>query len=210
MSRIFIADDHAIVRQGLRQLLKLTTDLVATDEAADGWEVLTLITQKSGDLLLLDMSIPGPSGVELIREIKERQPALPVLILSMHDDSQIAASALKAGANGYLTKDSEPEMIVTAIRTCLSGGHYIQPKLGARMLVADDSRNKALHEELSAREHQIFLFLVQGASINAISDKLYISPKTVSTHKSRLMQKLEIDSTTELVRYAIRHRLIEP
>lgn len=210
MPRIFIADDHTIVRQGLRRLLSLTPDLELADEATDGWQVLEKLNQDPGDLLVLDMSIPGPNGVELIRAVKERQPELPVLVLSMHGDTQIAASALKAGANGYLTKDSEPGMIVTAIRQCVSGGCYVHPELGARMLIEGNTRKEVLHEALSTREHQVFLLLAQGLSINAISEKLHISPKTVSTHKFRIMQKLEIDTVTDLVRYAIRHLLIEP
>tara|TARA_R110002072_G_scaffold301164_3_gene480236 strand:- start:12040 stop:12672 length:633 start_codon:yes stop_codon:yes gene_type:complete len=210
MTRIFIADDHAIVRQGLRRLLGVTPDLEFAGEAADGWQVLDKLDQDPGDLLVLDMSLPGPNGVELIRTVKERQPELPVLVLTIHSDTQIVASALKAGANGYLTKDSEPDMIITAIRQCVSGGCYVDPELGARMLIAGNTRKEVLHEALSTREHQVFVLLAQGMSINAISDKLHISPKTVSTHKFRIMQKLEIDTVTDLVRYAIRHRLIEP
>lgn len=208
MIRILIADDHAIVRQGLRQVLALAPELELAGEAKNGWEVIELVRAGNLNLLLLDMTMPGPNGVELIKRVREEAPRLPILVLSMHGESQIAGRAIKAGAAGYLTKDSEPETLIGAIRQVAGGAHYIDPAIASRLLFeATPTDAEQAHLTLSDREYQIFLLLVQGRGINEIGDALHLSAKTVSTHKFRLMQKLGVDNLSDLVRYALKHKL---
>ncbi len=209
MARILIADDHAVVRHGLRQVVAMADDLTVQDEASNGWETLDKLRNQPCDLLLMDMSMPGPNGIDLVKRVKTEHPDLPVLILSMHSESQIAARALKAGASGYITKDSEPEALIAAVRKVAAGGRYIEPAL-AEKLVFDTglAGEHKPHERLSDREYQIFLLIAKGVSINDIAQRLHLSAKTVSTHKMRLMQKMDMESTAELVRYALRQGLI--
>lgn len=211
MIRIVIADDHAIVRQGLRQLLAIAPDLELAGEAKDGWEVLERVRIGGFDLLLTDLSMPGPSGVDLVKRVHDESPRLPVLVLSMHDEAQIATRTIKAGARGYLTKDSEPEILLTAIRKVAAGGHYIDPELASRLVFGHEAAgdDSTPHACLSDREYQVFLQLAHGMSINDIAAALHLSAKTVSTHKFRLMQKMQFESLSELVRYALRHKLVE-
>src|SRR5690554_1091897 len=210
MIRLLIADDHAVVRQGLNRVVAIAKDIELIAEAKDGNDLLELLAQGSIDLVLTDMNMPGLSGIELIKSIKQRFPALPVLVFSMHSESQIASQAIKAGACGYLTKDSEPEVLLTAIRRCAQGGHYISADLASDLLFNQTANTEVLpHCKLSEREMQIFLLLATGKGVNEIGEKLYISAKTVSTHKFRLMQKLSLDSLSDLIRYALRYELIE-
>lgn len=210
MIRILIADDHAIVRQGLRLVLSLAPELELAGEAKDGWEVIQLVRTRDLNLLLLDMNMPGPNGVELIKRVREDAPQLPILVLSMHGESQIAGRAIKAGAAGYLTKDSEPETLIAAIRQVAGGAHYIEPAVAARLLFdAKPDDTEQPHLALSDREYQIFLLLVQGRGVNEIGEELHLSAKTVSTHKFRLMQKLGVDNLSDLVRYALKFRLAQ-
>jgi DNA-binding NarL/FixJ family response regulator len=209
MIRILIGDDHAIVRQGLRQVLALAPELELVAEAKNGWEVLERVRTSAPDLLLLDMNMPGPNGVELIKRVREEAPRLPILVLSMHGESQIAGRAIKAGASGYLTKDSEPETLIFAIRQVASGAHYIEPAVAERLLFQPSPKDTAEpHAALSDREYQIFLMLVQGRGVMEIGEELHLSAKTVSTHKARLMKKLGMDNLSELVRYALNHELV--
>ncbi len=208
--RVLIADDHAIVRQGLRQVLSLASELELVGEAKNGWEVIEQVRAGSLDLLLLDMNMPGPNGVELIKRVREEAPRLPILVLSMHGESQIAGRAIKAGASGYLTKDSEPESLIAAIRQVASGGNYIEPAVAERLLFdAKPGDTEQPHLNLTDREYQIFLLLVQGRGVNEIGETLHISAKTVSTHKLHLMQKLGVDNLSDLVRYALKHELAQ-
>ena len=210
MVRVLVADDHALIRQGLRQALATTAELSLAAEAKNAWEVIERVRQGGIDMLLMDMSMPGPSGVELIRRLRSEAPRLPVLVLSMHADAQMAARAIRAGASGYLTKDSDLELLLEAIRQVGRGGNFIDPTL-ATQLVFDQggAADEALHTSLSNREYQVFLGLAHGRGLVDIADELNLSPKTISTHKFRLMQKLRVDSISELVRYAIRHGIVE-
>lgn len=209
MSLILIADDHAIVRQGLRQVVALAPELELAGEAKNGWEVIERVRAGNLHLLLLDMTMPGPSGVELIKRVREEAPRVPILVLSMHGESQIAGRAIKAGAAGYLTKDCEPETLIAAIRQVAGGGHWIDPAVAARLLFdTAPAEGSSPHTTLSDREYQVFLLLVGGRTINEIADELHLSAKTVSTHKFRLMQKLGIDNLSALVRYALKHELL--
>lgn len=210
MVRILVADDHAVVRHGLRQVLSLAPELSVVAEAKNAWETLERVREGGMDLVLLDMSMPGLSGIDLIRRIKADAPRIPVLMLSMHANWQIAARAIKAGANGYLTKDSEPEVLIEAIRQVSKGGNFIDPALATRMVFgAGGVESEAENVAMSDREHQVFLALVQGRSLVDIAEELHLSAKTVSTHKFRLMRKLGLASVSELVRYAVRKGIVD-
>jgi DNA-binding NarL/FixJ family response regulator len=208
--RVLVADDHAVVRHGLRQVLSMAPELQVVAEAKDAWETVERVREGGFDVLLLDMSMPGPSGLDLIRRVKSEAPRVPVLVLSMHADWQIAARAVKAGASGYLTKDSEPELLIAAIRQVSKGENFIDPALATRMIFNPAvTQADAASGELTDREYQVFLALVQGRSLVDIAAELHLSAKTVSTHKFRLMRKLGVTSMSELVRYAVRQGIVE-
>ena len=210
MVRILVADDHAVVRHGLRQVLSLAPELSVVAEAKNAWETLERLREGGVDVILLDMSMPGLSGIDLIRRVKADAPRIPVLVLSMHADWQIAARAIKAGATGYLTKDSEPEVLIDAIRLVAKGGNFIDPALATRMVFnAGSTEAESANVAMSNREYQVFLALVQGRSLIDIAEELHLSAKTVSTHKFRLMRKLGLTSVSELVRYAVRSGIID-
>lgn len=208
MIRILIADDHAIVRGGLKQILATTADMVVTAEAGHGSEVIEKLRTCEVDLLLLDMTMPGISGVDLIRRVRVDEPALPVLVLSIHNEAQVASRALRAGATGYVTKDSDPEVLLAAIRKLADGGRFIDPKLVDAMVFEKHAGDVPPHEVLSDREFQVLQMLASGKSINDIADACALSAKTISTHKMRLMQKLGLGNNAEVIRYAIRHGLV--
>lgn len=207
MVSILIGDDHALVRSGLKQIIATTADLQVAGEAAQGAEVLAALRAGDYDLLLVDMTMPGLSGVDLIRRVKVEWPLLPVLVLSMLNEAQIASRALRAGAAGYVTKDCEPEILLAAIRKVATGGHFIDPALVNAMVFETGTSDAPPHEILSDREFQVLQLLAGGCSLNEIGDKLNISAKTISTHKMRLMQKLKLENNAALMRYAIRHGL---
>jgi two-component system invasion response regulator UvrY len=208
--RVLIADDHAIVREGLKQILSEVPDMVVAGEAADGQEALERIRKDPWDIVLLDMSMPGKSGIELLKQIKSEYPKLPVLILSMHKEDQYAVRTLRAGASGYLTKESAPQLLVSAIRKVASGGRYISPSLAEKLLLDwSPNEDKPLHTLLSDREFQIFQMIVSGKSTSEIADELALSVKTVSTHKVRILQKMKMKNNTELVVYAMKYQLID-
>ena len=207
MIRILIADDHAVVRGGLKQVIATTADIDVAGEAAQGAEVIEKLRTCRVDLLLLDMMMPGISGVDLIRRVRTEYPALPVLVLSIHNEAQVVARAVRAGATGYVTKDSDPDILLAAIRKLGGGGRFIDPKLVDVMVFDAHSSEAAPHVILSDREFQVLHLLAAGKSINAIAEVLVLSAKTISTHKMRLMQKLGIENNAELIRYAIKHGL---
>jgi DNA-binding NarL/FixJ family response regulator len=208
MIRVVIADDHQILREGLKQLLLAAGDLEVVGEAADGYEVLQRVRDLAFDVLLLDMSMPGKSGVELIKQVKSEKPKLRILVLSMHEEHQYAVRAIRAGASGYLTKESAAVQLTAALRKVAGGGAFITPEVAERLaLDAMPHTDGPLHETLSDREFQVFRLLVNGRSVSEIAEQLHLSAKTVSTHKARLMGKLQVDSNADLVRYADKHRL---
>jgi DNA-binding NarL/FixJ family response regulator len=209
MIRVVVADDHDIVRQGLCRVLALAPDMQLAGEAQDGWEVLERLGGERFDLLLLDMTMPGPSGIELIKRVRKEAPRLPVLVLSMHAECQFAAGAIKAGANGYITKDSKPAAILGAIREVAAGRNFMAPELATRLLFEPSAaEGGGAWDTLSAREFEIFLLFAEGRKANDIAADLRLSPKTVSTHKYRIMQKLGVNSVSELIHYAYRNRLV--
>ncbi|QCP54134.1 response regulator transcription factor [Trinickia violacea] len=208
MIHILIADDHAIVRGGLKQIIATTTDIVVAGEAAHGAEVIDKLRVLQVDLLLLDMTMPGISGIGLIRRIRTEQPALPILVLSIHNEAQVVSRALRAGATGYVTKDSDPEILLTAIHKLAAGGRFIDPKLVDAIVFETHAGEAPPHEVLSDREFQVLQMLAAGKSINDIAESFALSAKTISTHKMRLMQKLNLGNNAELIRYAIKHGLV--
>ncbi|MDR3410098.1 MAG: response regulator transcription factor [Formivibrio sp.] len=208
MIRVLIAEDHTLVREGIKQLLALAPDIAVAGEACNGDVLLDFLRSQTCDLVLLDMTMPGPHGIEMIKRIAAMSPAPRVLVLTMHNETQIASRALKAGASGFATKDSDPTMLLAAIRKVAAGGRYIDPAIADRMVFEIGlGGDRASHETLSEREFQIFEMLVNGQSVTDIADHLNISAKTVSTHKIRLMQKMTANSVADLVRYALEHQL---
>lgn len=209
MIRILIADDHAIVRGGLKQIIATTTDIVAAGEATHGAEVIDKVRQTEPDLLLLDMTMPGLSGIDLVRRVRGDRPSLPILVLSMHNEGQVVSRALRAGAAGYVTKDSDPAILLSAIRKVAGGGRFIDPALVDAIVFDAGDGDRAPHECLSDREFQVLQKIVAGEAIGEIGEALNLSAKTISTHKMRLMQKLGVDNNADLIRYAIRHGLAQ-
>jgi DNA-binding NarL/FixJ family response regulator len=209
MIRLMLADDHTIVREGLRQLFALLPEFQVVAEAADGAGVLERLHDCQIDVLLVDMNMPGLSGESLIARIRTHHPTLPILVLSMYNEPQIAQTAIKAGANGYITKDQDTNAIIGAIRRVASGGRFLAPQLAEQLAFLATRGVLGSHASLSEREFQILRMIARGLSINDIADTLTISSKTVSTHKSRLMEKMGFSSTADLVRYAVEHRLAD-
>lgn len=209
MIRVLVAEDHTIVREGIKQLIGMARDLCVVGEAGNGQQLLDILRQTPCEVVLLDLSMPGVNGLEAIPRIRALTQPPAVLVLSMHDEVQMAARALKIGAAGYATKDSDPALLLTAIRKVAGGGRYIDPALADRMVFEvglTDSRPP--HAQLSEREFSVFERLVRGANVNEIAQQLAVSNKTVSTHKARLMQKLDVHSVADLVRYAMEHKLV--
>lgn len=208
MIRIVLADDHAIVREGLKWILSSAGGFEVVGEAADGAEVMQRVRDCDPDLLVLDLSMPGRSGMEVIKLVRAERPRVRILVLSMHQETQYAVRAIKSGAHGYLTKESAPAELAQALRKIAAGGAYVTAEVAQQLaLGAMPGTEKPPHESLSAREFEVFQQLVAGASVTDIAHRLHLSVKTVSTHKSNLMHKLGIDNASDLVRYAIRHGL---
>ena len=210
MIRVLIADDHKLVREGLKRILAAAEDLRVAGEASSGDEALALARANDYDLALVDMSMPGVAGIELIRRLRLEKPALRILVLSMHGEQQYAARALKAGAAGYLTKDSATEQLVGAMRKVAAGGLYITAA-AAESLVSETAAGGAAapHASLSDREFEVFRLLAGGHGPTEIAERLHVSVKTVSTHKARILQKMNLDGTAALVRYALEHDLLD-
>lgn len=209
MIQLVIAEDHAIVRGGLKRIFALESDITVVGEAVSGAEVLDWLQYDTFNLLLLDMNMPGISGADLITRIRAHRPDLAILVLSMHNVPQIAAMALRAGASGYITKDCEPDMLLDAMRKVTTGGSYIAPDLAQRMVFdVTSSRPRPPHSQLTERELEIFLMLSRGMAVNEIATQLALSSKTVSTHKARMMEKMNLGHLADLMRYAITHELL--
>lgn len=208
--QVLVADDHGVIRNGLKKILDDTPDLEFAGEACDGRSVLEKVRERSWDMLILDLSMPGRNGLELIKLIKEARPPLPILIFSMHQEEQYAVRALRAGASGYLTKEVDGDLLLSAIRKVASGSVYVSTKV-AELLASDVSRPQQapLHTLLSNREYEVFSRLVRGISLTAIAYEFSLSIKTVSTHKSHLFEKMGVINQSDLVRYAINHGLLD-
>jgi DNA-binding NarL/FixJ family response regulator len=210
MIKIAIVDDHAIVRAGLRQYLSEQVDLQVIAEASNGREALDIVRQGQVDVMVMDLSMPDQSGVDALAGIRARAPELPVLILSGFPEAHYATTLLRQGASGYLNKECDPEEIVTAIRTVARGRKYITPAVAE--LLADTlggNVDKPLHEQLSEREFQVFLRLAKGETIGHMADSMSLSVKTVSTYRTRVMEKMKLESNSDLTYYALKNGLIQ-
>ncbi len=208
MIDILIADDHAVVRAGLRQIIDGVSDMVVAEEAAGAIEALDKIRKKRYSVVVLDISMPDKSGLDVLKEIRIGHPKLPVLMLSMYPEDQYAMRALRSGASGYLTKDSTSEELVTAIRTVAAGRKYISPNLAERLaLNLDADMKKEPHEILSDREYQVLCTIASGNSVSQVADRLSLSVKTISTYRSRILEKMQLRNNAELTNYAIRNNL---
>lgn len=207
---VLIADDHAIVRQGLRQILSETDDMVVTGEANDGSDALRLARQQSWDVFLLDVTMPNRNGIDTLKQLKKEFPRLPVLILSMHPEEHYAVRAIKSGAAGYLTKQSAPELLVTAIRQVAAGKRFISPSLAEHLAnaLADDD-DKLPHERISDREYQVLSRIAAGKTLTQIAEELNLSVKTVSEYRKRLLEKMHLATTAELIRYGLENGLVQ-
>jgi two-component system, NarL family, invasion response regulator UvrY len=207
---VLVADDHAIIRDGLRKILADTSDMEVAGEAADGNAALQHVRSRDWDLLVLDMSMPGRSGLDLIKLVKAERPRLPILVFSMHAEEQYAVRVIRAGAAGYLSKETDSDMLLPAMRKVASGGAFVSAKV-AELLAMDNSRAtaKPVHTLLSDREYGVFSRIVRGESLTVIADELSLSIKTVSTHKSHILAKMNMANHVDLVRYAIDHGLLD-
>jgi DNA-binding NarL/FixJ family response regulator len=210
MVKILIADDHPVVRQGLRQMLVAESDLTVVGEASNGNEIVDLCNRVAWDVAIVDYNMPGKAGIELVKELRHRYPDRPVLVLSIYPEDRYALRVLKAGAAGYLTKESVTEELVTAIRKVTQGGRFVTPGV-AEKLARDlgGQGDKPLYEKLSDREYQIMWMIASGKTVNDIAQQLYLSPNTVSTYRTRILQKMNLKNNVELTRYAIEHNLVE-
>lgn len=210
MIRVLIADDHPIVREGLKQILSDTDDILVADEADSGSAVLSLTMRNTYDAVLLDISMPGRDGLEVLKELKQLKPKLPVLVLSMYPEEHYAVRVLRGGASGYMTKSSAPDELISAIRKVASGRKYISPTLAERLTYElDRDADKPLHEILSDREYQVMHMLATGKSVKEIAEELCLSVKTVSTYRSRILGKMNIKNNAEIVLYAVQNKLVD-
>ncbi|MGD0830275.1 MAG: response regulator transcription factor [Terracidiphilus sp.] len=207
---ILIADDHAVVRRGLMEILGEALPGARFSEACNGDEVLRRLAESLTRLLVLDINMPGRSGLDILRDVKQTYPRLPVIVLSMQPEDQYAMRCLRAGAAAYINKDSAPEELAQAIQKILDGGRYVSPRL-AESLVAqiDQPTEKPLHESLSNREHEVMRMIASGVPLTEIANRLHVSVKTVSTYRARILEKMQMKSNAEVTRYAMTHQLID-
>ncbi len=210
MIRVLVADDHPIVREGLRQILSDTDDILVVDEADSGQAVLNFTSRKNYDVILLDISMPGRDGLEVLRELKQQKPKLPILILSMYPEEHYAVRVLRGGASGYLTKSSAPDELITAIRKVAAGRKYISTTLAERLTYElDRDADKPVHEILSDREYQVMHMIATGKSVKDIAEELNLSVKTVSTYRTRILGKMNMKNNAEIVLYAVQNKLVD-
>jgi DNA-binding NarL/FixJ family response regulator len=209
MIKTLIADDHTVVREGIRRILEQAEDMCVAGEAANGPELLSQVTKGRWDVLIMDLSMPGPPGLEVLEQVRRVRPDLPVLILSMHPEDQYAVRVLAAGASGYINKSSSPDELIKAIRTVASGRRYISSEV-AECLAShvDKSGAGAPHERLSNREYHVLRLIASGKGSNAIADELHLSVKTISTFRRRVLDKLGLRNNADIARYAVQHRLL--
>ena len=210
MIKILIADDHAIVRKGLKQIISETPDMIVSEEADNGLEALDKISENNYDVILLDISMPGKNGLEILRLVKRKKPKLPVLMLSVHPEAQYAVRSLRAGASGYLTKESAPDELIAAIRTISKGGKFVNASLAEKLISELEIYvEKPSHETLSDREYQVMCMSAMGKTLKEIAQELSLSIQTVSTYRTRILEKMNMNSIAEVIRYAVKHGLVE-
>ena len=210
MIRVLIADDHAVVREGLKQIVTESADMTIAGEASNGHEVLDLARTRDCDVVLLDLAMPGKDGFDTLKELKLLRPEVPVMILSVYPEDQYAVRLLRAGAAGYLTKESAPEELVTAIRKVSRGGRYVSESLGEQLaLLLDSGADRPPHERLSDREFRVMLMLASGQTVTEVADALCLSVKTISTYRSRALVKMNMRNNAEFSFYAVKHGLLD-
>lgn len=210
MIKILIADDHAIVREGLKQILAETADMLVFGEATNGREVLEQVRKEDFDLVLLDIAMPGKDGLDTLKELKMEKPKLPVLVLSIYPEEQYAVRLLKAGAAGYLTKESAPEELIAAIRKVSQKGKYISASLAEKLaFYLEADVEKPIHEMLSDREYKVMLLIASGKTVKEIADELCLSIKTISTYRVRALNKMGLKNNSEFTYYALKHGLVD-
>jgi len=210
MVKLLIADDHAVVREGLKRILSETPDLVVGGEAGSGQEALDRVRAEAWDVVLLDISLPGMSGLDVLKQLQRERPGLPVLVLSIYPEDQYAVRVLKAGASGYLTKDSAPDRLIAAIRKISLGRKFVSPYLAEKLAVdLTTGADKSPHERLSDREYQVLRLIASGKTTKEIATELSLSVKTVSTYRARILKKMGVRSNAELMHYALRRGLAE-
>jgi len=208
MIKVLIADDHAIVRDGLKQIFKETSDIIVTGEAANGAEVIAKISENRYDVIVLDISMPGRGGLDVLKYIKTHYPAIPVLVLSMYSEDQYAVRVLKAGASGYLTKETASEQLILAVRKISEGRKYVSADLAEKLASSlDENQQKTAHEKLSDREFQVLQLIGSGMTVGKIAEELSLSVKTISTNRARILKKMNMKNNAELICYAIRNGL---
>lgn len=206
---MLIADDHDLIRRGLRQILTDELEIQSIDEAKDGWEVLEKINSDRYDILILDISMPGKSGIDILKELKKVSPVPSVLVLSIHPEEQYALRVMKEGASGFLNKGGASEELVRAIQQIAAGNRYITPTISEQLLQDFDQKEEPLYHRLSTREYQVMLLLASGKTVKEISETLFLSVKTISTYRSRVLDKLNLENNARLMQYAVKHNLIE-
>jgi DNA-binding NarL/FixJ family response regulator len=206
--RILIADDHPIVREGYKKILMSQPDMDVTGEAGNGQEVLDLTQKKDFDLILLDISMPGRSGLEILKELKSQKPHLPVMILSIYPEEQYAVRAFRDGASGYLTKASTPKELISAIRKVSQGGRYVTEALAEKLTYFLGDVDKAPHEKLSDREYQVMLLIASGKTVTQAAEELCLSVKTISTYRRHILEKMQFSTNAEITMYAIQNKLL--
>lgn len=209
MTRVLIADDHAVVRRGFAEIVNEALDLEVTGQAGNGEELVGLLRAGKGDLVVVDLNMPGLDGLDLVKQLRSEFEDVPILVLSMHPEDQFAVRVLRAGASGYLTKNSAPTDLVRAVRMVAEGRRYVSPEMAETLLDVMESDAEEPHEALSDREYQVLRLLASGKLIADISEELALSPKTVSTYRLRLLQKMNMRSNAEITRYALENNLID-
>ena len=210
MIKLIIADDHPIVREGLKQIIADSLHFTVSDEAGNGPELLDKVRKEDFDVIILDLKMPGMDGLDVLKQLKIEKPRIPVIILTVHPEAQYALRILRAGASGYLTKESVSAELITAIRKVHRGGKYISPSLAEKIAFAlDTDSEKMLHETLSDREYQVMYMIASGKTVTEIAEELNLSVKTISTYRARILEKMNMKTNAELTRYAFQNSLIE-
>ena len=210
MIRVLIADDHAILRRGLREILMRELESVVCGEAENAQQVLAQVQSQNWDLAIVDITMPGRSGLDVLRDLQRVRPGLPVLVLSMHPEDQYGKRVLKAGASGYMNKESAPEELIKAIRKVLAGGRYVSPALAEKLAMEwGANAGRPLHERLSDREFEVLRMIALGKTISQIAVELHLGPTTISTYRARILEKMNMTTTAELMRYALRHGVVD-
>jgi DNA-binding NarL/FixJ family response regulator len=207
---VLIADDHVLIREGLKKILKAAQEIAEVREAQNAREVIEEVKKGDLDIVILDISLPGKSGLELLKDLKQHYPKLPVLILSMHPEDRFAVRALKAGAAGYVTKESAVDDLIKAIRKVMQGRKYVSPALAEKLAFAlETDTGKPLHESLSDREYQVMCLIAAGKTVRQIASELYLSMSTVNTYRARILEKMNMKTDADLIRYAVQNQLVD-